>query len=194
MVVTKQEFDEEINLNNSKTNNPKPETIPADFNIQEKPSSDNEKVIIEPVAPIETKTEKLEIQPAKESQESKPLAESIKSLSSRLRLTKKKPTVIPQVRDELTIKIENLMEEGLKDAFVELSTIQKQQFKIKGEQTAFEIRNLLKATHIKVKKIFQLILEWLKILPGINRFFLEQEAKIKADKIIALKNIEDSKK
>jgi len=31
-------------------------------------------------------------------------------------------------------------------------------------------------------------LDWLKILPGVNKFFLEQEAKIKTDKILALKN------
>ena len=42
------------------------------------------------------------------------------------------------------------------------------------------------ATTGKAKKIFQLILEWLKLLPGINRFFLEQEAKIKTDRIIHL--------
>ncbi len=73
------------------------------------------------------------------------------------------------------------------DAFRELTPIQKQKFKIKGEETAWEIRKLLKATHVKIKKIFRLILEWLKMLPGVNRFFLEQEAKIKTDKIITLK-------
>ena len=45
----------------------------------------------------------------------------------------------------------------------------------------------MKSTKVKVKKILKLILEWLRILPGINRFFLEQEAKIKTDRIIQLK-------
>ena len=102
------------------------------------------------------------------------------------RKQKKQYESIPQVRDGLTLKIEKIMEEDLEDVFGELTAIQKQEFKIKGEKTAFEIRNLLNSTKIKVKKIFEFLLEWLKILPGINKFFLEQEAKIKADKIIAL--------
>jgi len=80
------------------------------------------------------------------------------------------------------------MEEGMADAFKELNTIERQEFKIRGEQTALQIRELLKATHVKIKKIFRLLFEWLKMLPGINRFYLEQEAKIKADKIISLQD------
>lgn len=115
------------------------------------------------------------------------LGEAIEGLKNKLKSQKKKPSKIPQVKDEATVQIEKIMEEDLVDAFRELTPIQKQQFKIKGEETAWEIRKLLKATHVKIKKIFRLILEWLKMLPGINRFFLEQEAKIKTDKIIALK-------
>ena len=97
-----------------------------------------------------------------------------------------KPTAIPQVRDEITVKIEKIMEDGVADAFSRLSPVAREEFKLKGEETARSIRVLLQATHVKVKKIFQLILEWLRMLPGINKFFLEQEAKIKTDRIIAL--------
>lgn len=97
-----------------------------------------------------------------------------------------KQVVIPQVRDDVTVKIEKIMEEGVGDAYTRLSPVARQEFKLKGEETARGIRELLKSTHVKVKKIFQLILAWLKLLPGINKFFLEQEAKIKTDRIIAL--------
>jgi len=117
------------------------------------------------------------------------LDEAIEGLRSKLKRPKKqKPTTIPQVRDELTVKVEKIMEEGLADAYKELNPIEREEFKIKGEQTALQIRELLKATHVKIKKIFRLLFEWLKLLPGINRFFLEQEAKIKADKIMTLKD------
>ena len=119
------------------------------------------------------------------------LEETISGLKNKLRSTKKKPRIIPNVRDALTVEVEKVMEEGLKDAFKELTPIQRQEFKIKGEQTATQIRDLLRATHVKMKKIIKLIVEWLKMLPGINRFFLEQEAKIKTDKIMALKKIGD---
>jgi len=79
------------------------------------------------------------------------------------------------------------MEEGLNDSYQRLSPVAKQEFKLKGEQTAVQIRDLLKSAHVKIKKILRLILDWLRMLPGINHFFLEQEAKIKTDKIIALK-------
>lgn len=94
--------------------------------------------------------------------------------------------VTSAVRDEVVLRIEKIMEDGVGDAFQRLSPTARQEFKIKGEQTALKIRVLLKSSHVKVKKIFQLILEWLKILPGVNRFFLEQEAKIKTDHIITL--------
>jgi len=89
----------------------------------------------------------------------------------RLPSFKRKPTAIPQYRDEITVKIEKILEEGL-------------------EQTAFKIRELMRGAHVKIKKIFRLIIEWLRMLPGVNIFFLEQEAKIKADKILALKERE----
>lgn len=98
---------------------------------------------------------------------------------------------IPQMRDAVTIKIEKIMEENLTDAYRALPPFKQQEFKLKGERTAYAIRDLLKKTHIKIKKILKLIIAWLMMLPGVNRYFLEQEAKIKADKIIALKNIRE---
>lgn len=114
------------------------------------------------------------------------LDETIGNLKEKLRGKKKKPKAIPQVRDEVTVQIEHIMEEGLKDAYNELTPVQKQEFKIKGEKVALEIRQLLKKGKVKVKNIFKLIVEWLKMLPGVNTFFAEQEAKIKADKIISM--------
>lgn len=115
------------------------------------------------------------------------LDETIESLKTKLRKPgKNKPTKIPQVRDQLTVEVEHIMEEGLKEAFDEMTMVQKQEFKIKGEETALQIRQLLKSAHVKVKKIFKLLFEWLKMLPGVNKFFLQQEAKIKADKIVSL--------
>ena len=100
---------------------------------------------------------------------------------------KKKQTSIPNTRDEISIQIEKILEDGLGDEFQKLSPIAQQEFKIKGEETSIKIRELLKSTHVKVKKILRLILEWLRMLPGVNRFYLEQEAKIKADRIFHLK-------
>lgn len=112
---------------------------------------------------------------------------TIDTLKRKLKGSKKKKTAIPVVKDELTRRLEHVMEEGLGDVFRELTPVQQQVFKIKGEETAWKIRELFKKTHLKVKEIFKLLVEWLRVLPGINKFFIEQEAKIKADKILALK-------
>ncbi len=128
-----------------------------------------------------------------EAPESAPPAEPAPATEEKERGTKPAPPPpskikpIPQVRDEVTIKIEKILENGLSESYQRLSPVAQQEFKLKGEQAAVKIRELLGATHVKVKKIFRLILDWLKMLPGVNRFFLEQEAKIKTDRIIALK-------
>ncbi len=113
---------------------------------------------------------------------------TLEKLTHKLVPSRVKKTVhqIPQLQDEVSIKIEKILETGLADEYAKLSPIAKQEFKIKGEETTAQIRELLLATHVKVKKIFYLIIEWLKILPGVNKFFLEQEAKIKTDLILEL--------
>lgn len=141
-----------------------------------------------PEMPRETETPAERVLPLPEKEGR--LEDAIQSLTRRLKKPKKiKPTSVPVVRDALTIQVEKIMEEDLKDAFRELTPVQKQEFKIAGEKTAYKIRQLLRHTHVKIKKIFQLIFAWLRLLPGINKFFLEQEAKIKADKILSLKKM-----
>ncbi len=135
-----------------------------------------------------------EQEPRREQRESEPQGEQQPtreqgkpSLKKFLPKKKKVQHIIPQARDELTREVESIMEDGLADAFKELSPLKQQEFKILGEKTAIEIRNMLRGAHVRVKSIFKLLLEWLKLLPGINRFFLEQEAKIKAERILSLR-------
>jgi len=102
------------------------------------------------------------------------------------------PIVPPVVKDEITKEIENILAEDLTDIFLKMTPAQQEEFRIKGEETASKIRVLLTSAKVNVKKILVLIGDWLKIIPGINRFFLEQEAKIKTDKILL--NTEEFKK
>jgi len=104
-----------------------------------------------------------------------------------LKKPKHAPVPTIKLKDEIAVKVEKILEEGLREPYEKMSPIAKQEFKIKGEETAEKISQLLKKTHVKIKKIFSLILEWLKLIPGVNYFFLEQEAKIKTDRIMALK-------
>lgn len=101
----------------------------------------------------------------------------------------KPSTLIPEpsTKDPLTKKIESILEEDLKDVYFSMNETDRARFKKKGDETASKIKELLARAHIKAKEIVNLLIDWLKLIPGVNRFFLEQEAKIKADKILAIK-------
>ena len=56
-------------------------------------------------------------------------------------------------------------------------------FKKKGEEASIEISKMVRNLQLNVKRALQLIRDWLLTVPKVNKFFLEQEAKIKVDKI-----------
>lgn len=93
------------------------------------------------------------------------------------------PMAVP-VKDPELVKIEKVLEEDLEDFYYSLPPNRQAAFKKRGEETALKIRILIHKTKVNIKKIIHLIRQWLKMLPGVNRFFLEQESKIKADKIV----------
>ncbi len=90
------------------------------------------------------------------------------------------------VKDPLTSEIENIMSEDLAPMYAKLSPEQKVVFKKEGERAAEQIRVMLEQVKVKAKSVIELIRRWLRLIPGVNKFFLEQEAKIKADKMLAL--------
>ncbi|MFH0892747.1 MAG: hypothetical protein V1867_08330 [Candidatus Falkowbacteria bacterium] len=81
-------------------------------------------------------------------------------------------------------KIEVILEKDLGDIFAGMTPEKQKEFKLVGEETAAKINELIGRGKVKVKKIIDLIRKWLSLVPGVNKFFLEQEAKIKADEII----------
>lgn len=82
------------------------------------------------------------------------------------------------------LAIERVLEEDLSPIYAKMSPQQQQQFRLKGEEVTRTILKMVyRETKVRVKKIISLIRGWLKLIPGINKYFLEQEAKIKADRI-----------
>jgi hypothetical protein len=94
-------------------------------------------------------------------------------------------TEIESIQEDLLSKeIENILQEDLTDMYLAMPPEKQKAFKQKGEETTGKIRKLVSATKVNTKKVFGLIKDWLKMIPGVNKFFLEQEAKIKTDKIL----------
>lgn len=93
---------------------------------------------------------------------------------------------IPIVRDAMQIKIEKILEEDLAEMYFSMPSETQTLFKKKGEQTAATIKQLIQTAKVTAQKIVELIFNWLGLIPGVNRFFLEQEAKIKTDKVLEI--------
>ncbi len=91
-----------------------------------------------------------------------------------------------QSQDEREKKIEKILESDMDDIYLGLRPEKRREFKTGGEKTAQQINGMIDHGKVKFKKVINLIKKWLLIVPGINRFFLEQEAKLKTDEIIKL--------
>lgn len=90
-------------------------------------------------------------------------------------------------RDEELVMIENILSENIAGLYRQLSAEKQKAFRKRGEEAAWKIKGILKQTRVKAHELLQLIKEWLKMLPGISHYFLEQEAKIKTDKVLQMK-------
>lgn len=105
------------------------------------------------------------------------------------------PTPVAPVvvaKDELTKEIEEVLSEDLGDIYKNLPPEKKEQFKAEGEKTAGLIRQMIEHGKFHGRKALNLIVRWLRLIPGVNKFFLEQESKIKTDKLYQL--ADDQKK
>lgn len=108
------------------------------------------------------------------------------------------PSAAPQPEPQASAKsptlakIENILQEDLEDLYFQMPPDRQKEFREVGEKTAFKIEHMVRGVKVHVKKVLELIIRWLKIIPGINRFFLEQEAKIKTEEILKLKEEQKS--
>jgi hypothetical protein len=94
--------------------------------------------------------------------------------------------------DPETMEVEKILEDGLDEFYASLPEDVKPVFKRRGEEAAIEIGSMVRSLRANAKRLISIITGWLKTIPGVNRYFLEQEAKIKADRIMAL--IEEKKR
>lgn len=101
-----------------------------------------------------------------------------------------RPSVVPVAavpkRDEVTLRVEKILEDGLGDLYASLPDSAKPLFKKKGEEVASEIATMTRTLKVQLSRLIRLIRDWLLTVPKVNRYFLEQEAKIKADKVLEL--------
>jgi hypothetical protein len=100
-----------------------------------------------------------------------------------------KPTqraAVPQARrvDEVTLHVEEILEHGLGGLYANLPDDAKPLFKKKGEEASTQIAAMLRSFKVEASKVVRLIRDWLLTIPNVNKFFLEQEAKLKTDTVL----------
>ena len=83
-------------------------------------------------------------------------------------------------------KVEAILSDGLMQLYLSLPEDRRHAFKEKGEMVAKTITEMVLHGTAKVKEVWKLIKEWLRNLPGINKYYVEQEIKIKTDRVFLL--------
>ena len=97
-----------------------------------------------------------------------------------------RPGVASQSIAQRQKEIEELMSKDIDKYYMKMDKPTQMEFKRVGEETAKKINQILIEGKVKAKKIIDLIRAWLTMIPGINKFFIEQETKIKTDEIMKL--------
>lgn len=96
-------------------------------------------------------------------------------------------SVTPVENQQIVLeKVEKILAEDMDNIFLSLDVNQQAEFKKRGEEVSRQITKILSKGSVSFKKIVNLIVSWLRIIPHVNRFYLEQEAKIKTDKIMRI--------
>lgn len=115
-----------------------------------------------------------------------PTALPKRGASTTLPLTKP-PTAAPvQPKSATRKEVEQLLSVGLTDVYRSMSPQEQVQFRAKGEQVASGIEQMVATLTATTRRVLQLIREWLMLIPRVNKFFLEQESKLKTDEIMKL--------
>lgn len=80
--------------------------------------------------------------------------------------------------------VEGILSDGLGDVYKALPKDRQLIFRQKGEEIANKITDMIIYGKARAKEVWKLVMEWLGSLPGINKYFLEQEMKIKTDRVM----------
>jgi len=151
-----------------------------------------EKVVSQPEVQVLGPEEVEEIK-KKEIKEKTELAQQIEKETPKIApqilatpITEKQKQFVQQ--SELVFEIKKILSEGLDEFYQSMPETLKQKFDAKGIETATKIEKIVISAKVKIHQIIKLIIDWLKMIPGVNKLFLEQESKIKTDKILLLTN------
>jgi len=89
-------------------------------------------------------------------------------------------------KTHLRRELEVVLAEDVFDFMKQTSPAQQVEIRRRGREVLDQVETMIKQTKVNIRKVIHLILAWLKLLPITNKYFLEQEAKIKAEKMLRI--------
>ncbi len=95
-------------------------------------------------------------------------------------------TAPPVEKDRIMLEVEKILEDGLGEYVPDMPDEAREKFIKKGGEVTGQISGMVRSMNVQVKRVVELIRDWLLSIPGVNRYFVEQEAKIKTDRIVDL--------
>ncbi|MFH1426133.1 MAG: hypothetical protein ABIG66_01735 [Candidatus Kerfeldbacteria bacterium] len=92
----------------------------------------------------------------------------------------------PQAKSKTRQEIEEVLSEGLAEVYASMTPQEQEQFRIAGEEAAGKIEVMVTQFKATARKVLDAIRLWLSTIPRVNKYFLEQETKLKTDDIMKL--------
>lgn len=86
--------------------------------------------------------------------------------------------------DEVLSLVKDILEEDLEEYVTKMPEATRERFENKGREIATRISNMVRSGKVQNKRVVLLIREWLLTIPAVNKFFMEQVAKIKTDSVL----------
>ncbi len=166
--------------------------------LPEQPAVEKPAVELAPITPEDVSSVAADEQAIEQQAESKDtfLEKPLESAPTTTVATAAAPaTAVPEAaapavqKDEVMVEVEKILESGLGDYYQNMPEAAQVRFRKKGEEVSTEIASMVRGFRVKAKKVIKLIHDWLLTIPGVNKFFLEQEAKIKTDQIVELERV-----
>lgn len=87
-------------------------------------------------------------------------------------------------KTETRKQIESILQEGLAPMFLQMNPQERVAFAQAANETASKLEVLVTQFKASAKEVLRLIKAWLKKIPQVNKYFLEQSSKIKTDEIL----------
>lgn len=91
---------------------------------------------------------------------------------------------VPEAKTPERMEIEKILSDGMSELYQTMTPQQQEAFRLKGDETATAIEQMVHNLKASTRKVVSLIRDWLQLIPGVNKYFLEQESKLKTDEIV----------